>query len=103
MESFDLKKIEEDAQKLLSTYENVDLSLKDRLKIPIQPMPSQDPKERINNMDEVALGYTESQVKIESLRCIDCKNAPCIKGCPVGNLYRRAASRFIRLTKFHLQ
>ncbi len=84
MEVFDLKKIEEDAQKLLSSYENVDLSIKDRLKIPIQPMPSQDPKERINNMDEVALGYTESQVKIESLRCIDCKNAPCIKGCPVG-------------------
>ncbi len=48
-----------------------------------QPMPSQDPEKRIKNFDEVALGYTLDQAIQESQRCLNCKNAPCIKGCPV--------------------
>lgn len=35
-------------------------------------------------MSEVALGYTEEQAVLEAKRCLNCKNAPCIKGCPVG-------------------
>jgi len=46
-------------------------------------MPEQPVKERIKNFDEVALGYTEEQALIEASRCLQCKGAPCIKGCPV--------------------
>ncbi len=59
------------------------LSPKDRLSIPVQEMPSQDPMVRQNNTNEVAIGYTENQAKVEALRCLQCKNAPCVKGCPV--------------------
>ena len=38
---------------------------------------------RRNNMSEVALGYTAEQARLEAMRCLQCKNAPCIKGCPV--------------------
>jgi len=47
------------------------------------PMPSQDPKVRARNFDEVALGYTEEQVKDEAARCLNCKIPHCRKGCPV--------------------
>ena len=47
------------------------------------PMPEQPVEERIRNFDEVALGYTEEQALIEASRCLQCKDAPCIKGCPV--------------------
>jgi glutamate synthase (NADPH/NADH) small chain len=57
---------------------------KERLAIPAQEMPAQDPAVRRNNMDEVALGYTAEQAKLEADRCLQCKNAPCIAGCPVG-------------------
>ena len=46
-------------------------------------MPSQDPKERAHNFDEVALGYTEEQAIDEANRCLNCKNMPCVDGCPV--------------------
>jgi glutamate synthase (NADPH/NADH) small chain len=59
------------------------LKPRDRLAIPFQEIPSQTPEERIANMDEVALGYTPEQARIESLRCFDCKKAPCVDGCPV--------------------
>jgi len=48
-----------------------------------QPMPTQDPKARIKNFSEVALGYTEEDAVIESERCLNCKKAPCRQGCPV--------------------
>ena len=48
------------------------------------PMPTQDAKVRAHNFDEVALGYTEEQARDEAARCLDCKNKPCTKGCPVG-------------------
>ena len=59
------------------------IKIKDRMKIPVQDMPSQDPHERIKNINEVALGYTKDQALLEARRCLQCKNAPCIKGCPV--------------------
>ncbi len=55
----------------------------ERLAIPPQIMPEQDPKERIRNVNEVPFGYTEEQALQEAARCLQCKNAPCIKGCPV--------------------
>ncbi len=60
------------------------LSVRDRLAIPPQEMPAQDPAARRGNMDEVALGYSEEQARLEALRCLQCKNAPCIASCPVG-------------------
>jgi glutamate synthase (NADPH/NADH) small chain len=56
---------------------------KDRLAIPPQEIPEQDATARRRNVNEVALGYTEEQARIEALRCLQCKNAPCIEGCPV--------------------
>ena len=54
------------------------ITVRERLQIPPMEMPSQHPHERVCNMDEVALGYTENQVIVESLRCLQCKNAPCV-------------------------
>ncbi|MFA6666441.1 MAG: NAD(P)-binding protein, partial [Armatimonadota bacterium] len=48
-----------------------------------EPMPHQDPKDRITNFTEVALGYSEEQAVGESQRCLNCKKKPCITGCPV--------------------
>ena len=47
------------------------------------PMPSQDPQVRNKNFQEVALGYTEKMALDEAERCLNCKNMPCVKGCPV--------------------
>ena len=47
------------------------------------PMPSQEPQIRAHNFDEVALGYTEATAINEALRCLNCKNMPCVSGCPV--------------------
>ena len=46
-------------------------------------MPTQDAKERARNFEEVALGYTEQQAIDEANRCLNCKNMPCVEGCPV--------------------
>ncbi|MCR5214766.1 MAG: NADPH-dependent glutamate synthase [Eubacterium sp.] len=47
------------------------------------PMPSQDPNVRNKNFQEVALGYTEEQAVDEAQRCLNCRNHPCMEGCPV--------------------
>lgn len=47
------------------------------------PMPAQDPNVRNKNFQEVTLGYTEAQALDEAQRCLNCKNKPCIQGCPV--------------------
>ena len=46
-------------------------------------MPTQDPKARAHNFDEVALGYSEEMAIDEANRCLNCKNMPCVSGCPV--------------------
>ena len=46
-------------------------------------MPSQAPNVRNKNFLEVALGYTEEQAIDEAQRCLNCKNKPCVTGCPV--------------------
>jgi glutamate synthase (NADPH) small chain len=47
-------------------------------------MPKQDPFVRKHNFEEVASGYTEQQAVDEARRCLQCKNPPCVGGCPVG-------------------
>ena len=47
------------------------------------PMPSQEPQARAHNFEEVALGYSEEQALDEAQRCLNCKNYPCVQGCPV--------------------
>ena len=47
------------------------------------PMPTQDPKVRARNFNEVATGYTEEMAIDEAMRCLNCKNMPCVSGCPV--------------------
>ena len=46
-------------------------------------MPTQEPKVRAHNFNEVALGYTASVAVEEAKRCLNCKNRPCVNGCPV--------------------
>lgn len=47
------------------------------------PVREQEPQERAHNFEEVCLGYNEEEAKCEASRCINCKNAQCVKGCPV--------------------
>ena len=46
-------------------------------------MPSQAPEIRAHNFSEVALGYDEETAVSEAMRCLNCKNRPCVAGCPV--------------------
>ena len=46
-------------------------------------MPEQEPKERIHNFKEVPYGYSKETAIEEAKRCLQCKNKPCMKGCPV--------------------
>ena len=47
------------------------------------PVREQDPKVRATNFDEVCLGYNMEEAMEEAARCINCKNAKCVQGCPV--------------------
>ena len=47
------------------------------------PTSERDPKERARNFEEVNLGYTAEQAIEEAKRCLQCKNRPCVAGCPV--------------------
>ncbi|MFA6907122.1 MAG: FAD-dependent oxidoreductase, partial [Sphaerochaeta sp.] len=77
------EELDAQAQALLAQYADKKLTPRDRAQIPLQEMPTQAPEIRVANMQEVAIGYTESQVRIEAMRCLQCKNKPCIAGCPV--------------------
>ena len=48
------------------------------------PMPEQAPEARVKNFDEVACGYRIEDALVESERCLDCADQPCVRGCPVG-------------------
>jgi len=60
-----------------------------------EPMPEQNPKVRIQNFNEVALGYTRENALREASRCLNCKNSPCVEGCPVNV----QIPKFIKLIK----
>ncbi len=47
-------------------------------------MQKQEPKERVKNFNEVALGYTEEEAQQEASRCLGCVKPQCVTGCPVG-------------------
>lgn len=75
--------LHKEAIEILKNIDAKVLKAKDRMNIPPQDMPSQEADERIKNMSEVTYGYSEEQALVEAERCLQCKNAPCIKGCPV--------------------
>ena len=56
---------------------------KDRMALPLQVMPTGEPLKRAREMREVALGYSKEQAVVEANRCLQCKNKPCVNGCPV--------------------
>lgn len=80
------KVLQEEAVKIYNELKekNNALNPKERRDIPQMDMPAQDPILRGKNQEEVALGYSPEQAIVESTRCLQCKNAPCVKGCPVG-------------------
>ena len=47
------------------------------------PVREQDPKVRATNFEEVCYGYNKEEAMAEASRCLNCKNAQCMKGCPV--------------------
>jgi glutamate synthase (NADPH/NADH) small chain len=59
------------------------LTPKERLAIQRQAVPAQDPVARAANFNEVNLGYSTALAQLEAERCLQCKNAKCITGCPV--------------------
>jgi len=59
------------------------LKTKDRIKIPVMEMPSQDPDIRRGNLDEVAIGYTAEEAMVEAMRCTQCPKQSCLSNCPV--------------------
>ena len=59
------------------------LTPKDRMAIPQQQMPAQEPKTRARLMTEVCTGYSKEMAVVEANRCLQCKNMPCVSGCPV--------------------
>ncbi|MBI5208022.1 MAG: NADPH-dependent glutamate synthase [Candidatus Firestonebacteria bacterium] len=60
-----------------------EISVKKVINYKREKMPQQDPIERAQNFDEVALGYDEETARREAGRCIQCRTVPCRKGCPV--------------------
>ena len=60
------------------------LTNKERVKIPRQHMPEQDPTRRRTNFEEVNEGLTVLGATTEALRCLQCTSPKCMAGCPVG-------------------
>ncbi len=60
-----------------------ELTKKEQLAIPPQMMPAQDENIRKHNLDEVAVGYSAEQARVEAMRCIQCAKPSCISDCPV--------------------
>ncbi|MGQ9765937.1 MAG: NADPH-dependent glutamate synthase [Anaerolineae bacterium] len=63
-----------------------ELTNRERMQIPRQKMPEQDPEVRIYNFEEVALGLTWELARLEAERCLQCAKPHCVEGCPVGVL-----------------
>ena len=61
------------------------------------PVREQDPKVRATNFEEVCLGYNQEEAQEEATRCLNCKNAQCVKGCPVSiNIHFRSKRRQVQ-------
>jgi glutamate synthase (NADPH/NADH) small chain len=63
-----------------------ELTNRERLRIPRQTMPTQEPLARRANFNEVALGFTAELAQQEAERCLQCAKPLCVEGCPVGVL-----------------
>jgi len=63
-----------------------ELTNRERLRIPRQTMPTQEPLVRQANFNEVALGFTAELAQQEAQRCLQCARPHCVEGCPVGVL-----------------
>ncbi|MFL6293802.1 MAG: NADPH-dependent glutamate synthase, partial [Thermoanaerobaculia bacterium] len=57
---------------------------KERIKLPRLDMPAREPELRAHDFDEVNLGFDPRLAAGEALRCLECANPACVKGCPVG-------------------
>ena len=57
--------------------------LKRNPKAPRQVLPVQAPEIRVQGASEVALGFNAEQVRIEALRCLQCKDPVCVDACPL--------------------
>ena len=60
------------------------LTARQRGQLPKVFWAEQDPAERVRNIREVPFAYTPAQARAEAVRCLSCKNEPCVSGCPVG-------------------
>ena len=69
------------------------MAAKINMRLDKNEMPSQDPNVRNKNFLEVALGYTEEQALDEAARCLNCKNHPCVNGCPSTSASRSSSPR----------
>ena len=79
------EQLTEEAKQLLAEYVTRydSMKLKERLKIPAQEMPVQDPEVRTHNLDEVAIGFSSEQARVEAMRCLLCLKKTCVDDCPV--------------------
>ncbi len=79
------EQLQKTAQELLIEYVTKydTLKAKERTAIPAQLMPEQESDIRNKNLEEVSLGYTMEQARVEAMRCLQCKKASCIADCPV--------------------
>ena len=59
------------------------MAAKPNMSLKKNPMPAQEPAVRAHNFREVACGYSEEVAIDEAMRCLSCKNMPCVSGCPV--------------------
>ena len=71
------------------------LPLRDRMKIPRQPMPEQSAEERIRNYSEVNQGYSEELAQQEARRCLECAKPTCMDNCPVGVKVREFVRKLV--------
>lgn len=85
MNSQTTEQLSQQARELLASYLNKyqDMKAKERTQIPFQDMPVQDASVRRQNLDEVALGYTMEQARVEAMRCLQCVKRQCVEHCPV--------------------
>jgi len=58
--------------------------MRERMAQPRTDMPERDPEERVDDFDEVSLGYTTQLALLEADRCLQCPRPKCVEGCPVG-------------------
>jgi glutamate synthase (NADPH/NADH) small chain len=71
------------------------LTLKERIKVPRQPMPEQAPELRVLNFKEVNLGYSTELARQEALRCLECAKPTCVDFCPVGVKVKAFVQRIV--------